>query len=175
MAQNKKNKSNLFGTKEQEQPIEDVGYSEEQEKQDLATLGILDEDELKSVTEYQGEVLPATNDIFSTLEEQKKMVAVYRNQIALLSDRSKMKRAKQMLSLIEKTMDNISDAEVQQRMKDAINTPFDQKMYVDSIIQLSKEMNNLLRLDSINEGGDAGSLAIQLTTAGGTEIKIAAK
>ena len=80
-----------------------------------------------------------------------------------------------MLTLIEKCMDNISDTEVQERMKDSINTPFDQKMYVDSIIQLSKEMNNLLRLDSINEGGDAGTLAIQLTTANGTEIKIAAK
>jgi len=36
-------------------------------------------------------------------------------------------------------------------------------------------MTNLLRLDSINEAGDAGSVAIQLTTAGGTEINIAAK
>lgn len=174
MAINTKKKENLFGTQKSE-TIEELGYSEEQEKKDLAELGILDEEEMNAVTEYKGEVLPATNDIFSTLEEQKKMVAVYRNQIALLSDRSKMKRAKQMLSLIEKTMDNISDDEVQQRMKDAINTPFDQKMYVDSIIQLSKEMNNLLRLDSINEGGDAGALAIQLTTASGTEIKIAAK
>lgn len=170
-----KKKDDIFGVKQNESTVEDTGYSEEQEKKDLATLGILDEQEITAVEEIKGEILPATNDIFSTLEEQKKMVAIYRNQIALLSDRSKMKRAKQMLSLIEKTMDNISDAEVQQRMKDAINTPFDQKMYVDSIIALSKEMNNLLRLDSINEGGDAGTLAIQLTTASGTEIKIAAK
>jgi len=72
-------------------------------------------------------------------------------------------------------MENISDDEVQQRMKDALNTAFDQKMYVDSIIALSKEMTNLLRLDSINEAGDAGAVAIQLTTASGTEINIAAK
>lgn len=174
MGQNKKNKSNLFGFKEQEEPIEDVGYSEEQEKQDLMELGILDESEMEAITEYKGEVLPA-QDIFATLDEQKKMVSVYRNQIALLSDRSKIKRARQTLSLIEKCMDNISDEEVQDRLKDSINNPFDQKMYIDSIIQLSKEMNNLLRLDSINEGGDAGTLAIQLTTANGTEIKIAAK
>ena len=93
----------------------------------------------------------------------------------MLSDRSKLKRAKILLNLIEKGMENISDDEVQQRMKDALNTAFDQKMYVDSIIALSKEMTNLLRLDSINEAGDAGAVAIQLTTASGTEIKIATK
>lgn len=161
-------------SKEQESPIENVGYSEEQEKQDLFELGVIQIDDVVLADPIEPTEL-APSDIFSTIEEQKKMISTWKNQIALLSDRSKLKRARILLNLIEKGMENISDDEVQQRMKDALNTAFDQKMYVDSIIALSKEMTNLLRLDSINEAGDAGAVAIQLTTASGTEIKIAAK
>lgn len=161
-------------SKEQENPIENAGYSEEQEKQDLFELGVIQIDDVVLADPIEPTEL-APSDIFSTIEEQKKMISTWKNQIALLSDRSKLKRARILLNLIEKGMENISDDEVQQRMKDALNTAFDQKMYVDSIIALSKEMTNLLRLDSINEAGDAGAVAIQLTTASGTEIKIAAK
>lgn len=161
-------------SKEQESPIENVGYSEEQEKQDLFELGVIQIDDVVLADPIEPTEL-APSDIFSTIEEQKKMISTWKNQIALLSDRSKLKRARILLNLIEKGMENISDDEVQQRMKDALNTAFDQKMYVDSIIALSKEMTNLLRLDSINEAGDAGAVAIQLTTASGTEIKIATK
>ena len=159
--------------KEKETTTEQVGYSEEQENQDLVELGILNVDDV-SIEPYEPQSLSA-NDVFATIEEQKKMITTWKNHIARLSDRSKLKRAKVMLSLIEKGIENISDDEVQMRMKDSLNTAFDQKMYVDSIISLSKEMTNLLRLDSVNENGDAGALAIQLTTASGTEIKIAAK
>lgn len=161
-------------SKEQENPIENAGYSEEQEKQDLFELGVIQIDDVVLADPIEPTEL-APSDIFSTIEEQKKMISTWKNQIALLSDRSKLKRARILLNLIEKGMENISDDEVQQRMKDALNTAFDQKMYVDSIIALSKEMTNLLRLDSINEAGDAGAVAIQLTTASGTEIKIATK
>lgn len=161
-------------SKEQESPIENAGYSEEQEKQDLFELGVIQIDDVVLADPIEPTEL-APSDIFSTIEEQKKMISTWKNQIALLSDRSKLKRARILLNLIEKGMENISDDEVQQRMKDALNTAFDQKMYVDSIIALSKEMTNLLRLDSINEAGDAGAVAIQLTTASGTEIKIATK
>lgn len=161
-------------SKEQENPIENAGYSEEQEKQDLFELGVIQIDDVFLADPIEPTEL-APSDIFSTIEEQKKMISTWKNQIALLSDRSKLKRARILLNLIEKGMENISDDEVQQRMKDALNTAFDQKMYVDSIIALSKEMTNLLRLDSINEAGDAGAVAIQLTTASGTEIKIATK
>lgn len=161
-------------SKEQENPIENAGYSEEQEKQDLFELGVIQIDDVV-LADPIGPTELAPSDIFSTIEEQKKMISTWKNQIALLSDRSKLKRARILLNLIEKGMENISDDEVQQRMKDALNTAFDQKMYVDSIIALSKEMTNLLRLDSINEAGDAGAVAIQLTTASGTEIKIATK
>lgn len=161
-------------SKEQENPIENVGYSEEQEKQDLVELGVIQIDDVVLADPIEPTELEPS-DIFSTIEEQKKMISTWKNQIAMLSDRSKLKRAKILLNLIEKGMENISDDEVQQRMKDALNTAFDQKMYVDSIIALSKEMTNLLRLDSINEAGDAGAVAIQLTTASGTEIKIATK
>lgn len=161
-------------SKEQENPIENAGYSEEQEKQDLFELGVIQIDDVVLADPMEPTEL-APSDIFSTIEEQKKMISTWKNQIALLSDRSKLKRARILLNLIEKGMENISDDEVQQRMKDALNTAFDQKMYVDSIIALSKEMTNLLRLDSINEAGDAGAVAIQLTTASGTEIKIATK
>jgi hypothetical protein len=166
-----KNKSNLFGN---EEPSAEVGYSEEQEKQDLVELGVIEIDDVVLADPIEPTELEPS-DIFSTIEEQKKMISTWKNQIAMLSDRSKLKRAKILLNLIEKGMENISDDEVQQRMKDALNTAFDQKMYVDSIIALSKEMTNLLRLDSINEAGDAGAVAIQLTTASGTEIKIAAE
>lgn len=161
-------------SKEQENPIENAGYSEEQEKQDLFELGVIQIDDVFLADPIEPTELEPS-DIFSTIEEQKKMISTWKNQIALLSDRSKLKRARILLNLIEKGMENISDDEVQQRMKDALNTAFDQKMYVDSIIALSKEMTNLLRLDSINEAGDAGAVAIQLTTASGTEIKIATK
>lgn len=161
-------------SKEQENPIENAGYSEEQEKQDLFELGVIQIDDVVLADPMEPTELEPS-DIFSTIEEQKKMISTWKNQIALLSDRSKLKRARILLNLIEKGMENISDDEVQQRMKDALNTAFDQKMYVDSIIALSKEMTNLLRLDSINEAGDAGAVAIQLTTASGTEIKIATK
>lgn len=161
-------------SKEQENPIENAGYSEEQEKQDLVELGLIQIDDVVLADPIEPTELEPS-DIFSTIEEQKKMISTWKNQIAMLSDRSKLKRAKILLNLIEKGMENISDDEVQQRMKDALNTAFDQKMYVDSIIALSKEMTNLLRLDSINEAGDAGAVAIQLTTASGTEIKIATK
>jgi len=166
-----KNKTNLFGN---EEPPAEVGYSEEQEKQDLVELGLIQIDDVVLADPIEPTELEPS-DIFSTIEEQKKMISTWKNQIAMLSDRSKLKRAKILLNLIEKGMENISDDEVQQRMKDALNTAFDQKMYVDSIIALSKEMTNLLRLDSINEAGDAGAVAIQLTTASGTEIKIATK
>lgn len=169
-----KKKVDIFGeNNSDDKPIEQAGYSEEQENQDLVQLGILQVEDV-SIEPFEPQSLTA-NDVFATIEEQKKMISTWKNQIALMSDRSKLKRAKVMLSLIEKGIENISDGEVQQRMKDSLNTAFDQKMYVDSIISLSKEMTNLMRLDSVNEAGDAGTLAIQLTTASGTEIKIAAK
>jgi len=171
----KKTTENLFADKnEKDIHTEQVGYSEEQEKQDLVELGLIQVDDVVLADPIEPTELEPS-DIFSTIEEQKKLISTWKNQIAMLSDRSKLKRAKILLNLIEKGMENISDDEVQQRMKDSLNTAFDQKMYVDSIIALSKEMTNLLRLDSINEAGDAGAVAIQLTTASGTEIKIATK
>jgi len=76
-------------SKEQENPIENVGYSEEQEKQDLVELGVIQLDDVVLADPIEPTELEPS-DIFSTIEEQKKMISTWKNYIATLSDRSKL-------------------------------------------------------------------------------------
>jgi hypothetical protein len=170
----KKTTDNLFQEDKKETPTEQVGYSEEQENQDLVQLGILKVDDVV-LAEPTDPNLPTVDDVFATIDEQKKMVSVWKNQLALVSDRSKLKRLKMIINLNEKLIGKISDDDFIQRIIDGTNTGLEFKFIIDSVLNLTKESQNLMRLDSVNESGDAGALAIQLTTASGTEIKIAAK
>lgn len=176
MPRAKKQPDNLFKEKDTEVviPTEKVGYSEEQENQDLVQLGILKIDDV-AMTEQNDSNLPTADDVFATIDEQKKMISVWKNQLALVADRSKLKRLKMIIALNEKLIGKISDDDFIQRIIDGTNTGLEFKFIIDSVLNLTKESQNLMRLDSINESGDAGALAIQLTTASGTEIKIAAK
>lgn len=135
--------------------------------------------ELSEITDSTGfEIAQALGMVGKSSEEQKKemsrVLAERRQQVNFLLDGYKLNQAIKNVSMIESSMNILSDPEVLEKVRSSVKTAYDYKQLADAQKTFIQNISSLNALDTLDASGTSArlNLAVSLKNSDGTSTQV---
>ena len=146
-------------------------WSEETEEDEITTLDQEDDGEFELVVDIDN--LP---EISKKLQQEQKLVLQNkRDYVRNMIDNKKVKQATHAIESMEIIMEALSSRSKMAEVMENVKTPMDVKFLAEAYEKISKQLQNLTRLDTVDGSGTSAKAALAIkfgTGSGNTTVQV---